>query len=221
MERHALGSGTSWSRLSMFLCSQMGEQLSEHRPVLCHCVCRWLPSRLSKCRRSSWTGLRSTNCSTICASRRWWNSWCMCRLSCLILRSSSLLPSRSSTFQFRLEMEEGGVEVFKVLSQDRIQQHCTLSSPLTFQFQVVLEEGGDRGLLGFPGQGSTASSSHVGAADGAGQGVFRTFPRMKKSAKQGPHSGSELGADFNPSTLSAHQKCLLSSSWMCQCPRFR
>ena len=56
----------------------------------------------------------------ICASRRWWNSWCMCRLSCLILRSSSLLPSRSSTFQFRVEMEEGGVEVFKVLSQDRI-----------------------------------------------------------------------------------------------------
>ena len=31
-----------------------------------------------------------------------------------------------------------------------------------------------------PGQGSTASSSHVGAADGAGQGFFRTFPRGKK-----------------------------------------
>ena len=31
-----------------------------------------------------------------------------------------------------------------------------------------------------PGQGSTASSSHVGAADGAGQGVFRTFPQLKK-----------------------------------------
>ena len=65
--------------------------------------------------------------------------------------------------------------------------------------------GGDRGgLQGSTGQGSTASSSHVGAADGAGQGVFRTFPRMKKSAKRGPHSGSELAADFNPSTLSAH-----------------
>ena len=36
----------------------------------------------------------------------------------------------------------GGVEVFKVLSQDRIQQHCTLSRPLTFQFQVVLGKGG-------------------------------------------------------------------------------
>ena len=66
-------------------------------------------------------------------------------------------------------------------------------------------DGGRGGLQGFAGQGSTASSSRVGAADGAGQGVFRTFPQMKKSAKQGPHSGSELGADFNPSTLSSHQ----------------
>ena len=38
-------------------------------------------------------------------------------------------------------------------------------------------EGGRGGLQGFAGQSSTASSSHVGAADGAGQGVFRTFPR--------------------------------------------
>ena len=65
--------------------------------------------------------------------------------------------------------------------------------------------GGRGGLQGSPGRGSTASSSHVGAADDAGQGGFRTFPRMKKSAKRGPHSGSELGADFTPSTLSAHQ----------------
>ena len=41
-------------------------------------------------------------------------------------------------------------------------------------------EGGRGGLQGFAGQGSTASSSHVGAADGAGQGVFRTFSRKKK-----------------------------------------
>ena len=53
--------------------------------------------------------------------------------------------------------------------------------------------GGGGGLQGSTGQGSTASSSHVGAADDAGQGVFRTLPRMKKSAKRGPHSGSELG----------------------------
>ena len=196
------GSGMRSPRISMFLCRRWGNSCrtsSSSSPL----VCRWLPSRLSKCRRSSWTRLRSA-WGIVCASRRWWNSWCMCRLSCLILRSSSLLPSRSLTFQFRVEMEEGYVEVFKVLSQDRIQQHCPSSRPLTFQFQVVQVEVRG-GLQGFAGQSSTASSSHVGAADGAGQGVFRTFPRKKKSAKQGPHSGSELSADFNPSTLSAHQ----------------
>ena len=77
----------------------------------------------------------------------------------------------------------------------------------TVDIPVPGRAGGGRrgGLEGFPGQGSTASSSHVSAADDARQGGFRTFPRMKKSAKRGPHSGSELGADFNPSTLSAHQ----------------
>ena len=55
-----------------------------------------------------------------------------------------------------------------------------------------------------PGQSSSSSSrSHDGPDDGI-QGVFRTFPRIKKSAGQGPHPGSELGADFT-STLSAHQ----------------
>ena len=47
------------------------------------------------------------------------------------------------------------------------------------------------------GQGSSASSSRLGVADEAGQGFFRTFPRWKKSAGLGPHSRSELGADFN------------------------
>ena len=55
-----------------------------------------------------------------------------------------------------------------------------------------------------PGQSSSSSSRlHDGPDDGT-QGVFRTFPRVKKSAKRSPHSGSELGADFT-STLSAHQ----------------
>ena len=41
--------------------------------------------------------------------------------------------------------------------------------------------GGERGgLQGSTGQGSTASSSHVGAADDAGQWFFRTFPERKK-----------------------------------------
>ena len=42
-------------------------------------------------------------------------------------------------------------------------------------------EGERGGLQGFPGQGSTASSSHVSDADGAGQGVFSHFsPDEKK-----------------------------------------
>ena len=51
----------------------------------------------------------------------------MCRLLCLIRRSSSLLPSRPLTFQFLVVLVEGGVEVFKVLL-DRVQQplHLTL-----------------------------------------------------------------------------------------------
>ena len=55
------------------------------------------------------------------------NSWCMCRLLCLILLSSSLLPSRSLTFQFQIALGMGGEEVFKVLL-DRVQQplHLTL-----------------------------------------------------------------------------------------------
>ena len=59
---------------------------------------------------------------------------------------------------------------------------------------------GGGGLQGFlPGQGSAASSSHVGSAEEAGYGVFRTFSRPEKSAEMGPHSGSELSADFTQS----------------------
>ena len=66
-------------------------------------------------------------------------------------------------------------------------------------FPVPHGRVGGGGLQGFfPGRASAASSSHVGSAEEAGYGVFRTFPWWKKSAGLGPHSGSELGADFNP-----------------------
>ena len=64
------------------------------------------------------------------------------------------------------------------------------------------------GLQDFrPGQSSSSSSSSAGVhgfADELGEGVFRTFPRQKKSAKVGPHSGSALSADFTPSTPTAY-----------------
>ena len=53
------------------------------------------------------------------------------------------------------------------------------------------------------GGGSSASSSST--REHAGEGVFRTFPRVKKSPKLGSHSGSELLPESSPSTLSAHQ----------------
>ena len=53
------------------------------------------------------------------------------------------------------------------------------------------------------GGGSSASSSSF--REHAGQGVFLTFPRVKKSPKLGSHSGSELLPESSPSTLSAHQ----------------
>ena len=66
----------------------------------------------------------------------------------------------------------------------------------------VPRSGGLQGFL--PRQGSTASSSssrvRAGAADEAVQGFCRTFPQKKESAGLGPHSGSELCADFNPWT---------------------
>ena len=86
------------------------------------------------------------------------------------LRSSSSVPSRSLTIQLLVVV--GVVVGIQCFSQDRVQQRLPT---LTFQFLM-------KDLQGFlPGQGSSASSSHCpGAADEAGQGVFRTFPRDKK-----------------------------------------
>ena len=57
------------------------------------------------------------------------------------------------------------------------------------------------------GQGSTASSSRSrDAADEALQCFFALFPKTKKSARLGSHSGSKLSADFTPSTPPAQQQ---------------
>ena len=70
------------------------------------------------------------------------------------------------------------------------------------------------GLQGFlPGQGSSSSSRLHGGTDEGIQGVFRTFPREEKSAEQGPHSRSELGADFTPWTPAACDAPMVAESW--------
>ena len=57
--------------------------------------------------------------------------------SCLFPFSSSRLPSRSLTFQFRVVVGVQAAEVFTVFSQNRIQQRRLPSRSFTFQFLVV------------------------------------------------------------------------------------
>ena len=87
--------------------------------------------------------------------------------------------------------------------------------------------GGGRGLLGFSqGQNSTANLEQnvdIPARGGLhgflpGQrefkGGFRTFSRPEKSATFGPHSGSELSADFTPSTPAACVDSIGPLTWV-------
>ena len=101
------------------------------------------------------------------------------------------LPRQSSTVQ--------------LASQERISERIVE--------QIVDSRVFGGGLQDFrPGQSSSASSSSpAGFADELGEGFFALFPE-RKSAKVGPHSGSELSADFDPSTLSAHQMAPGSST---------
>ena len=77
--------------------------------------------------------------------------------------------------------------------------------------QIVVIPGG--GLQGFrPGQSSFASSlSPTGVhenADEPGEGVCRTFPRLKKSGKVTRHSSARVLRSASSSELSAHQMAL-------------
>ena len=66
-----------------------------------------------------------------------------------------------------------------------------------------------------PGQSSSSSHSPAGVeerADEPGEGVFRTFPQIKKSAKVAPHSGSELPP--HPSSWTAAAQLEDSVEWV-------
>ena len=145
--------------------------------------------------------------------------------------SSGSLSSSPLTFQYALGVEL--VDVFKVFSLCSIPPRLWSRSQTS---QLFLE-----GFQGFhPGQSSAASSEqlvdfpvpHGGphlqdpglaslpheVAGAAFQGVFSTFPRRKKSAKIGPHSGSELLPESSPSTWAAHSDQFLEDesggTWM-------
>ena len=109
------------------------------------------------------------------------------------------IPQRSACRRPR--RAEQLVEVPSIIS------YSSLHGPVEQNDEIPVPHGrrdrdGGGGLQGFlPGRGSAASSSssHVpaGAVDEPFQGVFSPLP-------QGPRSGSELGADFNPWTPAAY-----------------
>ena len=108
-------SGSSWSKLSMLLCCRRWSSCR----TSCSSLPRsywWLPSRLSKCRRSC---LMMLLCDIPVATRSWRNSWWKYRRPYSTLRYFSGLWSSTSTFQFLLV--EGETFVFKVFSQNRVQ----------------------------------------------------------------------------------------------------
>ena len=100
----------------------------------------------------------------------------------------------------------GEMLVFKVLSQNRVQQRLFLLQNALlsglWSRSLVLPGGG---LQDFRPVQSSSSSSHfpagiLGDADEPGEGVFRTFPQLKKSAKLGPHSSPRVHASVSSST---------------------
>ena len=84
----------------------------------------------------------------------------------------------------------------------------------TAYLEQIVDSPAREGLQGFfPGQGSSSSSRLHGGTDEGIQWVFRTFPREEKSAEEGPHLGSELGADFTPWTPAAYDAPMVAGSW--------
>ena len=193
-------------------------------------------SRLSKCRRSCLTMFLRDVCV---ATRSWRNSWRKCRRfstsssSGSPSRSSTIqfrmvvvefpevfkafsldMWSRPLTFQLRAVVSR----VFKVFPQNRVQLRLLLrlSERISERIveQIAVSRGFGEGLHdSLPGQ-SSSSSSHdpariAEALDEPGEGFFRTFPQIKKSAKLGPHSSRRVHASVSSSTPAPHHRTRL------------
>ena len=142
------------------------------------------------------------------AVRRRQNCWWKCRRSQDI--HSRLLPrkpwgrgqqrhwlSRSLTFQF---LRFGGevAEVFKVPEQDRVQQQRTWSRLLKFQLAIEVSRFSPRPQLPHRVGCLTTQMKE-------NKGVFRTFPRPKKSAEVTRQSSPIVLGSVSSSELSSHQ----------------
>ena len=165
-----------------------------------------LQSRLSTCPRSSSSASRR---EPRFASRSWRNSWWKYRRSCHFPRCGGLW-SRPWTFQFRWVV--GDTQTFKVFSEDRGQQVPSRSLIFPVEvFKVLALDRVRQRLRLFPLQPVLDDD-----AEEPGEGVFRTFPRPKKSANLASHSGSALLPESSPSTPAAQLAFLVSCSLQAQ-----
>ena len=80
-------------------------------------------------------------------------------------------------------------------------RHADLQGFLRGQSSTGAEQ-----IVDIPGGGLHRPGQSSSSADEPGEGVFRTFPQNKKSAKLGSHSGSELLPESSPSTPAAQLK---------------
>ena len=82
--------------------------------------------------------------------------------------------------------------------------------------QIAVSRGFGDGLQDFLPEQSSSSSSHdparvAEASDELGEGVFRTFPQIKKSAKGTPHSSARVPRDVSSSTPAPHHRTRLNA----------
>ena len=122
------------------------------------------------------------------------------------------IPTGTPVREPRLVEEVGGNANSPLFPAD-------LQGFLPEQSSTACGSGGLQGLR--PGQGSTASSSSsvsrsptgwLNTEDEAFYCFFRTFPRLKKSARVSGHSSARVPRQSSSSTLSAHQMAPGSSA---------
>ena len=82
--------------------------------------------------------------------------------------------------------------------------------------QIAVSRGFGEGLQDFPPGQSSSSSSHdpariAASLDEPGEGVFRTFPQIKKSAKGTPHSSARVPRDVSSSTPAPQHRTRLTA----------
>ena len=143
--------------------------------------------------------------------RRRQTSWWKCRRLPPILRYCSGLWSRTLPFQFLLVVE-GETQIFKVFSEDRVQQRCfrlwnaflsrLWSRPLTFLLlvevlQIFAQDRVHPQLRTLQLLGLTLRMSWF-------NGFFRTFSPEEKSANVTRHLGARVPRHVSSSTSSAY-----------------